>query len=89
VNFYNPLINILGDSSAPTGLNDYESIAEYHIEAARGLLDEISKTNPQLAELIAGVVFYSLLAANAYTHDIFEKRNPTNEDFETRIRKNR
>ena len=38
--------------------------------------------NLWLAELIARVTFHSLLAANANSHGIFAKRNPTNEDFE-------
>ena len=50
---------------------------------------EIAKTNPSLAEKIADFVMQAILAANAYNHDMFERRNPQDEDFDTRVRKNR
>jgi hypothetical protein len=76
------------DPNADTG-GDYEKIAWYHIGNARTVFQEISQKNPELADQMAAFVMQAILAANAYNHDIFERRNPQNEDFETRIRKNR
>jgi hypothetical protein len=59
------------------------------MEKARAAFTEIAKTNPSLAEQIADFVMQAILAANAYNHDMFERSNPQDEDFETRVRKNR
>ena len=88
MNFYNPLSNVIDDPDANIG-SDYENIAQYHMEKARAVFMEIAKTNPSLAEKIADFVMQAILAANAYNHDMFERRNPQDEDFDTRLRKNR
>lgn len=88
MNFYNPLSNVINDPEANVGGN-YEEIAQYHLEQARAAYMEIVKTNATLAKQIANFGLQTLLAANAYNHDMFERRNPQDEDFGTRVRKNR
>jgi len=88
MNPYNPISNI-HDSESTYISGDYERIAEYHLDKADIALQRISETDPQLATFLQTFLQESLLAFNAYSHDLFERRNPTDEDFLTRLRKNR
>lgn len=88
MNPYNPLSNIQASESAYSS-GDYERMAEYHLDRADTALQQIAQSDPLLATHLAEYVRESILAINAYHHDIFSRANPTEEDVLTRIRKNR
>ena len=88
MNFYNPYSNLPEDFEIASGAEYHESIAVYHLSRARAAIAVIKKKDPELAMAVADAV-HAALAANAYNHDMFARSNPKDEDFETRVRKNR
>jgi hypothetical protein len=88
MNPYNPLNNIPDNEDAYDSY-DYEDYANYHLQKAAMALANIRQINPKLADLIDEFVKQNIMALNAYSHDMFQRNNPTNEDMLTRMRKNR
>jgi hypothetical protein len=89
-NPYNPISNIKDDENAYCS-GDHETHAQYHLKKASISLHKIKQKDAALANLLEDWMRHSLLALNAYHHDIFERSHvmDSNEDMMTRLRKNR